>query len=253
MKRFVSRLMLVLPVLVFLKPLYADIVIDEPKGCLVKEQFPCSLTSLGGPMSIRTKELYLNIGAETVFRFESPSRIRLLSGFIYVDSDRSMDVIFGPSISVKASGIFLVGFEKVDQVRIFNIDSKLEFPEKGFFVHESLPIGFSNWYSNLSTKGQVSRGIIAPIEGVRFREVWKRVSSHSLVENKKLLSKWEQLWQPAVEQAAQFYQEVIERRVASEQEVLHREQLIQEKKAKEQQFFRRMYRQKLGLESENND
>lgn len=229
---------------------FAESFIDLPKGCYGKQSYPCTLTVEKGFLSLMRSESVVHLSKEGVLAFFAPDQMQLLKGQIWIQGAKHVTLKMSSVLKLEVDGDWLVSFVgHSNQVNILNLNGQAKFVSQSVFENESIPVGFENWYSGIATNGQVLRGIIRPIENESFLKNWMPISGMSLAASKHKFKNYKENWQGVIEESANFYQQVVARRVASAEAAQDRKdaraRLLQQEQAK----FRKMFRQKLGLEN----
>ncbi len=228
---------------------YALGLVDEPEKCFSQRIYPCSITSRDGNLKIVRDDLQINMSEDSVVTFEDERRLKILKGHLIFSSAHPVDMMVSSLLAFKVKGEIFAMIESPKTVRLYNLNAEIDFIKGKLFQSEVLPVGFENWYSGLNAHKQIDRGLIAPIERLSFLKKWGSVSLDSVAESRKKMKNYDKVWGDSVADASQFYQEVVERGIASENEKIAREIERKNKREKEKAFFRRMYREKVGLEA----
>lgn len=232
---------------------FSSPLVDNPQKCYREQKFPCALVAADGNLMISKEGIEIRMRENSVLEFSSPSVIQILKGEAWLKSSRWLKLRMAPGLELQYKGDLLLSKSTDGSVNILNLDAEIDFEKSHLFVNESLPIGFENWYSLMRNNSGIARGIIRPIDKARFVKDWSRYSLLSLAESRKILSHYEEIWAPAIDEAAQFYQEIVQRRLASIEEAETQERLRRKRVTDERAALRKMYRQKLGLEPDSQD
>lgn len=223
--------------------------IDQPKNCFSLGKFPCSLLVQNSVLEIENGGQIYKLDRHSVIEFMNPSEVQILKGLILIRAKNEMSLKVSALFGLSFKGILMVNVDEVDQAKIFNLNASIRFVGEEFFQNEELPSGYENWFSRLNTQKKVSRGIISPIQRENFVNLWGKVSGLSLAGNKKALKEFDENWRNVIEESSQFYQEVVQRSLASIEEKDEQKNQIKRKKAQERDWLKKMYRQKNGLEN----
>lgn len=220
---------------------------DSPAGCFSKNIYPCSLRVTGSFLSFEREFQKYHLGDGSAVLFLSADEIQLLQGVLWIRESKDLTVKVSPPLRMRISGEHIFQKKGLD-LHVFNVDGLVQFKSAFVFQSEALPKGFQNWYGQVDSSGQVSRGMIRPISMGDFLRAWMPVSGASLAEAKKMILHCKENWKDAVEISAGIYQEVAERRIASDQAKIRLSQEAKRRKLTEQAQLRQMYRSKNGLE-----
>lgn len=229
----------------------ALLFVDLPKNCFAGKVYPCSLRSTNGMLKFERGSESYQLGAQSAVRFLKEDQVQLLTGSLWIEKSTSLQFIVNPEIKLTLDGDFFLEKQKESVVLVRNLNGVAGFQSRFLFKEESLPMGFENWYGTLTTQKQISRGVIRPIEALPFLKSWSPISGLSPAEVKKRVQFYRKNWSENIEVSTQFYQEVIERRLAS-QESLDQARVNRLKAASaEKSRIRQMYRQKAGFDHQD--
>lgn len=221
--------------------------VDLPSGCFVREKFPCSLRTYQDGLIVEKKNYRIIMKPSTVISWKSNSSLRFISGDAWFDSSQQMLTLEMTSrLSVEFSGqLALSSIYEPGQLRLQNMSAaEIHFKSEDLLISESVPVGFENWYSTLSSGGELQRGILRPIDKIAFFKNWMSVAVISPAELKKSFKYFSSLWRGNVEQASDYYQKIIERRIANAEEVEENKKQEKVRKRQQQEKIRKLYREK---------
>jgi hypothetical protein len=221
--------------------------IDSPAQCFSKMTYPCSLRAVGNFLSFERSSQAFHLNERSAILFLSATEVQLLQGQVWIRDSSALEVKVTSALKISVTGEWFV--EKLpDATTLFrNLNGEAKFQSKYVFKNESLPLGFQNWYGGLTTNGEIARGVIRPILLTDFLKVWIPVSGLSFAEAKKRTHEYREIWHLTLEQSSEFYQQVINRRLASQSESLQRTAQKQKAQAGERARLRQMYLEKNGL------
>lgn len=223
------------------------VFVDEPAQCFVKEGYPCAVRSLE-PLRLQRGDDVYQFAAETSVVWLSVDDLRVLEGRIWIEKSAKLSLHMLGSDAITIDGEFLVTREKDQNLAIMNLNGSVKFPEKGFLKSEALPVGFQNWYGRRDTNGVVQRGVLRPIEVPSFVATWAKTGSATRVARGEKLKQYRELWKGNVEQSAELYKNIVERRIASQEDSRAALRRRQQKADEERARLRQMFREKNNLQ-----
>lgn len=221
--------------------------VDLPSGCFVREKFPCSLRTYQDGLIVEKNKYRIIMKPSTVISWKSSHNLRFISGDAWFDSSSQTLVLEMTSrLSVEFSGQLAVSsIYEHGQLRLQNMSAaEMHFKSDDLLASESVPVGFENWYSTLSSGGELQRGILKPIDKIAFFKNWMSVAVLSPAELKKSFKYFSSLWRGNVEQASEYYQKIIERRIANAEEIEENKKQEKVRKKHQQEKIRKLYREK---------
>jgi len=220
--------------------------VDLPSGCFVREKFPCSLRTYADGLIVEKKDYRIVLKPSTVISWKSGRHLRFVSGDVWLESRQSLMLDMNSRLSVEFIGqVTLSSVYEPGQLRLQNMSaSEIHFKSEDLLVSESVPVGFENWYSILASGGELQRGVMKPIDKIGFFKNWMSVAVLSPAELKKNFKYFSSLWRGNVEQAAEYYQKIIERRIATYQEIQENKKQEKIHKKNQQEKIRKLYREK---------
>lgn len=221
--------------------------VDEPAQCFVREGYPCAVRSLE-PLRLQRGDDIYQFAAETSVVWLSADDLRVLEGRIWIEKSANLSLHILGSDVVAVDGEFLVTREKDQNLTIMNLNGSVQFPEKGFLKSEALPVGFQNWYGRRGTNGVVQRGVLRPIEVPAFIASWARTGSATRVARGEKLKQYRELWKGNVDQSAELYKNIVERRIASQEDSRAALRRRRQKADEERARLRQMFREKNNLQ-----
>jgi hypothetical protein len=221
--------------------------VDSPEGCFAAKRYPCSLRAVGPFLSFERDSQKFHLAPQSALLFFSPASVQLMKGKLWIQNSQDLSVKASPNLQMQFTGEFFIEKQSDATLLVRNLSGHVAFQSRSVFKNESLPIGFQNWYGPLDASGAVSRGIIRPIVITEFLRSWIPISGLSVAAGKKALLDYREQWKEGVEQSAQLYKEVIERRLASHEAKERKQRAREQALKKEQDQFRQMYREKNGL------
>jgi hypothetical protein len=221
--------------------------VDEPAECFSKESYPCAVRALE-PLRLERAGNVYQFAAETSVVWLTATDLRVLEGRIWIEKSTQLSLRLLGTDAVTVNGEFLVIREQNQNITLMNLNGAVQFPAKGFLKSEALPVGFQNWYGRRSTEGDVDRGVVRPIDGAHFIATWIRIGQLSRTAREEKLKTYRGLWKENVEQSAELYKGIVERRIASQEEAEARRRQRQQRAAEERARLRKMFREKNNLE-----
>lgn len=220
--------------------------VDLPSGCFVHQKFPCSLRTSEDGLVVEKKDYRIVMKPSTVISWKTERDLRFVSGDAWFDSRQPLMLEMSSRLSVEFLGqVSLSSVFEAGQLRLQNMSaSEFHFKSDDLLVSESVPVGFENWFSILSSGGELQRGVLRPIDKIAFFKNWMSVAVLSPAELKKNFKYFSSLWRGNVEQASEYYQKIIERRIATSQEIQENKKQEKIHKKLQQEKIRKLYRQK---------
>lgn len=222
--------------------------IDLPKNCITKKIFPCALRAVKGMLKFEQGSESYQLGEFGSIRFTGPGQFQLLSGSLWIEKSQNLRLVVNPALTMNINGEFFLEKQKNSILLVRNLNGSVSFTSAFLFKSESLPIGFENWYGTLTTQKEIHRGVLRPIEVLSFLKAWSPVAGLSAAETQKRVQFFKESWSENVESAANFYQEVVERRLASQEEQDQRIARRRQAELEEKKRLRQLYRQKAGFD-----
>lgn len=222
-------------------------IVDSPMGCFSKKAYPCSLRVTEAYLAFERGENQFHLAENSALLFWSPSQVQLLQGKVWIRDSKELAVKISSSLQIHVTGEWF--FEKQPDATMLarNLSGGARFESRFVFQSEALPVGFQNWFGQIDSSGQISRGVIRPIAQAPFLKSWLPVSGLPIALAKKRAANYKALWSEAVEQSASLYQQVIERRLASHEEKARRLAAQKASREAERAQLKKMYREKNGL------
>lgn len=235
--------------LIFLQSAWAGTeFVDSPSQCFFKKSYPCRIHVTGGFLSFERSSQKFHLGDQSSLLFLSEGKIQLLQGELWVRDSRGLSIQVSPVFSMTSSGeIFLEKRSDDQPLLVRNLQGEVKFDSPFVFANEALPRGFQNWYGALDANKQVSRGVIRPIALTDFLKVWAPLSGFSIAEIRKTTRVYQQAWGDTLAVSADFYQDIVERRIASQEAKESRLENRHRQSLKERERLRQMFRQKNGF------
>lgn len=221
--------------------------VDSPEQCFVKHRYPCSLRVSQGFLSFERESQKYHLAEKSSLLFVSPSQVQLLQGRVWVQDSKSLRIKISSALQMTISGEWFFEKQMDSTLLARNLSGEALFNSKFVFAHESLPLGFQNWFGPVDSTGQISRGVIRPIAVADFLRAWLPLTGLSVAESKKRSQNYKSLWAGNVEQSATLYKQVVQRRLASQQEKAQKKADQRAKRLAEQAELKKMFRQKNGL------
>ena len=236
--------------LILLSPfgLAASVFVDFPEACVSQKKFPCTVKSLKIPLQFNAEAVQYNLAPETSLKLESGTRFQILQGQAWVQSEAPVEIKINANLNMGFQGEIFCHKGKDMNTHIRNLNaSEIRFDSAHIFKQEALPTGFENWYGALATDGQILRGIIRPISKESFLADWMPLAGSNAAELRKKAKQYLDLWSEAVNESANLYQEIAERRLASVREKQNAQAQKAQKRNEQELELRRHYREKNGL------
>ncbi len=221
--------------------------VDLPKGCFGKQAYPCQVRVSGGLLNMDRGEQQFTLADGGSVSFMSSNEVQILSGGVWVRKSKDLLVRMSSLLKMQIGGEWFFEKQKDGLQLVRNLNGEVEFQSKQIFASEALPAGFQNWYGGLDSYGQVSRGVIRPIEMSAFLKQWLPVSGLSVAEMKKQIQVYREWWKDGLEISSQFYSQVANRRIAAVEERERKRQEAKVRAQNERLKIREMYRARQGL------
>ena len=173
-------------------------LIMEPKNCWEK-MITCSVSAyVQQHNEVELESGKVSFPRRTVFTRLSESLIRLIKGYVVVESQKPMVVqtLFG-EIHLKSGGLTLIelGRHQV-QVTALQHVAELQLLNKELFV---LPAGYTNWMGGIHQVGKADVGQPRPASMRPVIEKWGQVYVGSATELREKLEKLRAAWSEAIE------------------------------------------------------
>lgn len=216
--------------------------VDLPEGCWQRQKFPCSLRAVRTLKKLKMKSSVLAMPADTSIKLVSASRLQLLTGYVWIQEADSFEILIEGQVAV-LSGDVLVSKED-QRIVLQNMSGTVDFRSTRVFASEAVPVGFENWYSKPGPEGEISRGIanLFSVESV-FKKIAPLMEGDK-EQQVKNLSEFRKAWSGRAEMGAQFYQEVVQRRLAVAEEKRQKKADEKTRRDREDQRLRQMFRAK---------
>ncbi len=221
--------------------------VDAPAGCFRKKAYPCKVRVSSGFLAFEKASNQFHLGESSSLLFLGESEVQLLQGQLWVPASKHLVVRSTSALKVAVSGEWFFQRQENAQFLLRNLDGEIRFLSRFVFASETLPVGFENWYGTLDSSGQISRGVIRPIDMKEFLTAWMPLAGSSVAEMRKATLEYKQKWGEAVSKSASLYQEVVERRMASHEDKARRQAERKRSEEAERERIRQMFREKNGL------
>lgn len=220
-----------------------DLWVEEPKKCAQNKEFPCAIRALEPFRMEKSGQVY-HFGRASTVVWNRESEIQLLEGDLWIEKSQGLVLKHTTDTIFKVDGELFLSKSKVDRLEIYNLNGKVEFPKNGFFLNEALAVGFQNWYSGRMQDNRFERGLMKPISFKSFAKQWSVVGEVDKGQRVELLKGYAQLWKNNVDEASQFYQAVVQRRIASLSERASQAEARTVNTEEERRQLLKLYRQK---------
>lgn len=221
--------------------------VDSPAGCFSAKKYPCSLKATGAYLNFEREAQKYHLADKSALIFWSESQVQLMQGKLWIVDSKELSLKVSPALHLKFSGEFFIEKQPDATMLVRNLNGIVFFESKYVFANEALPVGFQNWFGPMDSSGQISRGVIRPIVLADFLKAWMPISGLPVSIAKKNMLSYRELWKEGVEQSAQLYQQIIERRLASHEEKARKLNARKQALQNEQKLFKKMFREKNGL------
>jgi hypothetical protein len=222
-------------------------LVDLPRGCFTQKKFPCQVRVTSSFLAFDLGLQKFHLGAKSSLLFISAEQIQLLQGDLWIQQSDSLGLKFSPALKMVVSGEWLIRKAPQAQTHVFNLAGQSKFDSQFVFPSESVPVGFQNWYGLIDSNGEISRGVIRPIQIKEFLKTWIPLSGLSMAEIRKSTLSYREAWGDSLERSAKLYQEIVERRLASHEDKALRLQDKRRQAEIERAQLRRMFRERNGL------
>lgn len=222
-------------------------VVDLPRDCFSQRKFPCQIRSSAGFLAFELGSQKYHLGPKSSMEIQSIDQISLLQGDLWVKDSMDLSFKISPALKMVLNGEWLLRKAPEARTQVFNLAGESKFISKFVFPSESVPTGFENWYGLMDSNGEVSRGVIRPIQITGFLKTWIPLSGLSMAEIRKATSVYRSQWGDSLEKSANLYREIVERRLASQEDRVRRSQEKRRQDESEKAQLRRMYRERNGL------
>jgi len=221
--------------------------VDSPKGCYARKSYPCQVRVSGGSLVIERGNQILHLADQGALSFLAENEIQFLSGGAWIEGAEGLKVKISSVLGLQIKGEWFFHREKDATMLIRNLNGEAQFLSSRVFPSEAIPIGFQNWYGLIDSTGQVSRGIIRPIELKPFLKDWLAISGLSIAEMKNRVSIYRELWKDGLEMSVALYGQVVSRRIASVEERERKRAAQIEAVQRERAKLKSMYRDRNGF------
>ncbi|MCB0422029.1 MAG: hypothetical protein KDD61_13610, partial [Bdellovibrionales bacterium] len=183
-------------------------------------------------------------GQGSVFKWQD-GRKSLLKGALTVTSPSVVEIEAGSATVSHFGGRILVKRES-ESTLIFNISSSVVVTPLGKKVGFDLPRGFSVRVNNVGISGVAQADIIEAVRVKNLLKEWGRLATDELRFRQEVLA-FRQDWRRAVELASEWQKTSVERKIASYEAEQQRRRLLREKRERENQALRQLFREKTGF------
>ena len=205
---------------------------ELPVNCFIKHQFPCAVRGLKSHRLINDKDVVF-LKKQASMQLISERSYQLLDGEFLFDTKKEV-TLSAAGKEFKIKGLVFVKFDSNKSKVIFeNWKGVVSLSEK------QLPVGFANWYS----------GDLMGVFNIFTEEsVKKKLTNFKFFDAKKIDEKMIELnevWQDRLDQSSKFYQDSVQRSVAS---INQRQKNIEQarlKKEQEKAHLRSLYKSKI--------
>lgn len=223
--------------------------VDLPKGCHSRQVYPCQVRVNGGFLAIEQGGQSLQLADQSALSFLASNEVQILAGSLWVRKSQDLTVRMSPLLALSlSSGEFFFSRQSDSALLVRNLAGEVGFESDRVFANEVLPVGFQNWYGPLNTNGQISRGMIRPIDMAAFLKDWLSMSGLSRAEMRHQIESYRESWKDGLELSVELYSQVVSRRIAAVEEKERKKQERLSALRQERLRLRNMYRAKNGLE-----
>lgn len=225
----------------------APIYVDEPKSCFELHQFPCAIRFIQNSKKLESDQAQIFGMKGTSLLLNSPESLRLLEGLLFLESQKPIQIQLGV-VNLQSTGEVLI--EKSDTARVAISQFSGEAQVSAVFHQKKMqiPTGMSQWFSGTNQKGEMEMGVLSPVDFKKALPLWRDLTTYSKVVAKNKIQIYRQNWKEAVEVSANFYKEIVERRIASETEVRMQRERRLEMEKKEREKLRQLFRARQYLD-----
>jgi hypothetical protein len=174
-----------------------------------------------------------------------------LGGGAWVLKSQDLKVRISPLLTLQVTGEFFFRYQPDSTILVRNLSGEVKFHSARVFASEALPLGFQNWYGPLDASGQISRGMIRPIEMAAFLKDWYSMSGLSVAEMKTRVQEYREAWKDGLDLSSELYSQVVLRRIASVEEKERKKWERHQASERERRKLRNMFRDRNGLGPES--
>jgi hypothetical protein len=220
--------------------------VDEPDGCLQKAQYPCAVRILQAAYRINSEIATIWGSSGVAFILGKNKNLRLVDGEILLTTKKTLTLDEG-LIQLQGSGDLWIS-KKGQRILARNLLGQLKVSDQNGKFFDDIPAGFQKWYDGLNHLGKIEQGTLAAIDAETFIPQWTKMNDLPREQALEKLEAFKKNWQGVVEEIAQFYQQIAERRIATIEEADQRRQQKQLLEMKEREKLRRLFRNKQYLD-----
>jgi hypothetical protein len=229
--------------LVFADPM---IYVDEPEGCLQGAKYPCAVRILKNNYKL-SSELATMWGSDGVsFVLGQGKELRVLDGELLLTTKVPVEIDQG-LIRINGNGDLWLS-KKGARIFVRNLLGDLNVRgTTGGFTDEISP-GFEKWYEGINDQGKIEQGTLAAINASSFLPHWARMTALEKDQSREKIEAFKKSWKGSVVELSKFYQQVVERRLASQEETERQKEHRQMLEMQERQRLLQMFRKKQYLD-----
>ena len=224
--------------ILFLIPIQALAVVDEPTGCLASKSFPCAARAKKNEtLQVGAWKVHLFSGASVQWDLESD--LRILSGKAWIQAGEGELVFPGLRYSLDKSE--LISFLQDGKLYIQNLEGSGHIKSE-FVADIGLPVGFENWYGSMTSAGKLEQGVIRPFDVVAVLKDVKTLKTSVAMKDQM------EVWKKSQSQTGDYYQRSVQQQVDSMQAMLKaRSDKAREEQAERREMIR-MFRERHALD-----
>ncbi len=234
------RLMILLISALTLLSLKVQGYTDQPEGCWLKpsDGSSCAIRASKSEwvMTRDDQKIFLGSGATVIRSAEGLGKLRLVSGSIWIESESEIKLEnLGYEFTVQGESWWVKTEGRV-AVQVFSGFARTPFQS----AQDTVLAGFENWWE------LGSRGVAKPFVAEKTLRDWNR---WILLPKDKVTAKiqsYRKNWKDRIEISSNFYQEVVDRRLATAESRERRAEERMKNQARERQKIRQMFRDRFA-------
>lgn len=220
-------------------------VFQRPQMCVLKKTFPCFVDTAHSSEYLPLQKMDVFLSSQSRIELISTTRVRLLQGKVLVRKKAEETKVQVESSSGAWDIQDMAMFLKSQDVRIRSLALQGSVVYHGKASGQSflLSQGFENWYQGTSTDGLPWMGVMQPLNiGKLFPVLPKSLFQHP--QKTQWLAEWKKNILEAQSQASDFYQEQVERKIASQELAQRQFEQHQQRQLQEKNRILKIYRSK---------
>jgi hypothetical protein len=220
-------------------------VFQRPQMCVLKKIYPCFMDTAHSSEYLPLPKMDIFLSSKSRIEFISATRVRLLQGKVLVRKKTEEAIVQVESSSgvwdIQEMAMFLKSQDI--HTRSLALQGSVVYHGKAGGQNFLLSQGFENWYQGTSTDGLPWMGVMQPLNiGKLFPLLPKSLFLHE--QKTQWLSEWKKNILEAQTQASDFYQEQVERKIASQEDAQRQLEQHQHRQLQEKKRILKIYRSK---------